>query len=82
MKMDIDLDRSTALYLMASGRRDEGRAGHAALPSLVVDRFEQPAVEGDVDPPLGSPVQQERNQHDVCATAPVGEFRVALDSVD
>lgn len=82
MEMDSCLDRSTALYLMASGRPDEGRAGDAALASFVVDRFEQPAVEGDVDPPLGSSVQQEGIQHDVCATAPVGEFRVALDSVD
>ncbi len=82
MEMDSGLARSTALYLMASCRRDEGRAGHAALSSFVVDRFEQPAVKGDVDPPLGSPVEQERNPHDACATVPVSEFRVALDSVD
>ena len=29
----------------------EGRAGHSALPCLVVGRFEQAAVEGDVDSP-------------------------------
>lgn len=67
---------------MASGSRNEGRAGHSALPGFVVDRFEQPVVEGNVDPPLGSPVEQQRNQHDVRATTPVNEFRVALDGVD
>jgi len=51
VKTGSGLARLSGLNLMASGGREEGGAGHAALPSLVIDRFEQPAVEGDVDPP-------------------------------
>ena len=49
---------------LAPGRRcQECRARHPALPRFVVDRFEQAAVEGDVDPPRGTTVQKKRDQH-------------------
>ena len=41
---------SRGLDLVACRSGQEGGSGHPALPGLVVDGFEQAAVEGDVDP--------------------------------
>ena len=52
--------RSCRLDFASCSSRQEGRAGHTPQPGLVVDGFEQPTVERDVDPPRGASVQQQR----------------------
>jgi len=56
--------------------------GHPALLGLVVYGLEQAAVKGDVDPPRGSTVQEEWDQHEVGAAPPLGEVRIGLDGID
>ncbi len=43
--------QSLTLDLAPGSRCKKGRTSHAASPGLVVNGFEQTAVEGDVDPP-------------------------------